>query len=153
MIGDFNIRNSSWNPNFLYYSIYRDTLINIVDSLNLKLSKPINCVLTRYSDNQQDSNSVTNLILFRSESSKHNSYFIYLEWRLILDYISLTVNIAIFEKHVQTKKHTIVKDNKEEENFINKLINTIKRLSMENILLKAFEYIMHTFANHTEKNC
>ena len=62
------------------------------------------------------------------------------------------MNIAIFEEHIQTKKCTIVKDSKEEENFANELINTIKRLNMENIPHKeALENIMHTFVNHIER--
>jgi len=32
MTGDFNIRDSFWNLNHLYYSSYRDTLFNITDS-------------------------------------------------------------------------------------------------------------------------
>jgi len=51
MTGDFNIRDSSWNSNFPHYSVYRDTLIDITDSFNLELSKPTNCVPTRYLDN------------------------------------------------------------------------------------------------------
>jgi len=97
-------------------------------------------------------------MFLRPELLEHDSYSIYLEWRFILDHASLTVNIAIFEEHVQTKKCTIVKDSEEEENFVNELINTIKRLNMENILYKeALKHIVHTFADHTEriwyKNC
>ena len=29
---NFNIRNSFWNPNFLYHSLYRDTLFDITNS-------------------------------------------------------------------------------------------------------------------------
>ena len=62
------------------------------------------------------------------------------------------MNIAIFEEYVQTQKHTIVKNSKEEKNFVNNLINTIKRLNIENILYKeALEHIMHTFANCIER--
>ena len=38
MTEDFNIKDDSWNPNFLYYSIHRDTLMDIADSLHLELS-------------------------------------------------------------------------------------------------------------------
>jgi len=52
MTDDFNIRDSMWDSNFPFYSTHRDLLTNIVDSMNLELSKPTNQVPTRYSDNQ-----------------------------------------------------------------------------------------------------
>jgi len=39
MTGDFNIRNNSWDLPFLYYSVYKDTLIEVADSLHLELSR------------------------------------------------------------------------------------------------------------------
>ena len=51
MTGDFNIRDCSWNHNFLHHSIHRDTLRNATDSFQLELSKPINRVSTRYLNN------------------------------------------------------------------------------------------------------
>jgi len=37
------------------------------------------------------------------------------------------------EEYVQTKKHTLVKNSKEQERFIEKLINTIAKLNTNNI--------------------
>ena len=51
MVEDFNIRNCSWDPNFCYYSSYKNTLIDIVDSLYLELSEPTIFILTKYLDN------------------------------------------------------------------------------------------------------
>ena len=40
--GDFNIRDSIWDPNFPHHFIYSNLLIDIVDSMNLYLSSPTN---------------------------------------------------------------------------------------------------------------
>ena len=45
----------------------------------------------------------------------------------------LTIDIAIIEEHIQTKKYTIVKNSKKEMNFITELIETIKSLNTEQI--------------------
>jgi len=91
-------------------------------------------------------------MFLRPESSEYDNYSIYLDWRLISDLTPLIVNIAIFKKHVQTKKYTIVKNSEEEEKFINKLIKAIKGLNMENIQRKdILKQIMQTFTNSTER--
>ena len=56
MTGDFNIQNSLWDPSFPHHSSISDDLLIIADSFNLDLSIPTNQVLTRYSDNANDSN-------------------------------------------------------------------------------------------------
>ena len=51
MTSDFNIRDSSWNPNFPHHSYHSNVLFEIVDSFQLELSRPTEQVLIRYSDN------------------------------------------------------------------------------------------------------
>ena len=51
LTGDFNIRDYFWDLNFSYYSHYRETLFEIVDSLQLEISKPYKFFPTRYSNN------------------------------------------------------------------------------------------------------
>ena len=50
MTGNFNIRDNLWDPNYPHHSIHSDLLFDIADLLYLGLSKPTNCVSTRYSN-------------------------------------------------------------------------------------------------------
>jgi len=102
-------------------------------------------------DNQNDSNSVINLIFLWLTSSEFNNHIINPEWR-ISDHTPLTVNIAIFEKHIQIRKHTIIKDSKEERNFLAELINSIKSLNTEYISSKEnLEQVVQEFTHNTDK--
>ena len=62
MIKDFNIRNNSQDPSFSHHFIHCNLLTDIVDSISLYISKSTNQVPTRYLDNQNDSNSVIDLM-------------------------------------------------------------------------------------------
>jgi len=133
MTGDFNIRDNIWDLDFLHHSLHSNILFKVADSLDLELSKPTEYFLTRYLDNQQDSNLVIDLMFLRPEFMEHNNHFIHLDWRLTSNHTSLTINISISEEHVQTRRQTLVKNSKEEEYFLNKLIDTIKEINTENI--------------------
>ena len=127
MARDFNIRDSSWDSFFSHHSIHCNLLNDIVDSMDLYMSKATNCVPTRYLDNQNNLNLVIDLIFLCSNLLELNNHTIHPEWRLLSDHVPLTVNIAIIEEHIQTKKYTIIKNSKEERNFT-KLIEIIKPL-------------------------
>jgi len=51
MMGDFNIENSLWDPNFSFHSIHSNILFDIADSFSLDISKPTENFSTRFSDN------------------------------------------------------------------------------------------------------
>jgi len=93
MTGDFNIRDSLWDLNFPYHSIHRDTLFDIVDSFQLELSHSTVFFLTRYSNNDWNSNSVLDLVFLQLLSSEFNNHHIYSDWRLLSDY---TLYLLIF---------------------------------------------------------
>ena len=79
MTGDFNIHNSFWNPSFPHHSSISNDLLNIADSFNLDLSFPTNYILTRYSDNENDSNLAIDLMFLQSSSSELDNHVIHLE--------------------------------------------------------------------------
>lgn len=62
MTGNFNIRNNNWNLFYFFHSSYNNILVEIVDSFNLILFSAIQQVLTQYSNNENNFNSVINLL-------------------------------------------------------------------------------------------
>jgi len=72
MTGDFNIRDSRWDPIYSFYSIRSDSLFDISDSFSLNISNPIKYVSTRYSDNDHNANSVLDLVFLRPSFPEFN---------------------------------------------------------------------------------
>ena len=54
-----------------------DIFFEVTDSFHLELSRSTKQVSTRYLDNQQDSNSVINLMFLRMESLEYDNYTIH----------------------------------------------------------------------------
>ena len=77
MTGDFNIRDSIWDPSFPHHSSISDNLMIITDSFNLELSIPTNQVPTRYLDMVGEANSVIDLMLLQSGSNELNNHSIH----------------------------------------------------------------------------
>jgi len=69
-----------------------------------------------------------------------------------LDHAPLTISITIIEEHIQTRKCTLVKNSKEEEEFIEELTKVIARLNTENISDKEMlEQTLQIFSNNTDR--
>lgn len=100
MIGNFNIRDNDWDLLYLYHSIHTNILHEIADSLNLELSMLINLVLTWYTDNPQDSNSVIDLMFLYADLEKFNNYHIILELCSSFDHALISVSVTIKEEHI-----------------------------------------------------
>jgi len=71
---------------------------------------------------------------------------------LTSDHASLIVDISIFEEHIQTRRHTLVKNSKEENKFVNKLIETIKEMNTKNIYNEnVLNQVVQEFASAIER--
>jgi len=97
MTGDFNIRDSIWDPNYPFHLCYSNLLFDIVDSFSLNISKPIENIPTRFSDNDNNANSVLDLVFLCPSFPEFNHHIIYSDWRLSSDHAPITVNILIHD--------------------------------------------------------
>jgi len=95
MTGDFNIRDSIWDPNYLFHSYNSDLLFDIADFFSLSISNPIENVPIRFSDNNNNANSVLDLVFICPSFPEFNYHVIHLDWRLSLDHALITVDILI----------------------------------------------------------
>jgi len=151
MMGNFNIRNSLWDPSFLHHLSISDDLIIITDSFNLSLSVPTNQIPTRYADNINDSNSTIDLVFLQCNSPALNNHSIHPEWCLSSNYAPLTVIIPISEEFINTHKNTTQKDSTEEAQFVKDTINTIKNLNILNFSdIHALENVVNDFAKNMD---
>ena len=133
MTGDFNIRDSFWDSLYLHNSIHSDLLLDIMDSLLLGLLYSTNSVSTRYSDGNQSSNLVINLIFLRYSSEELDNYSIYPEWRLLSDYALLTITISFEEQYIHNGKHSFAKDSVEENTFIKDMIKDFTAIDHQHL--------------------
>ena len=72
MIGDFNIRDSLWDPAFSHHSSISDDLLIITDSFHLALLIPTDPYSTRYSDTAGEANLTIDLMFLWYGSTELN---------------------------------------------------------------------------------
>ena len=133
MTGNFNIRDSLWDPLFPTHSSISDDLIIIADSFDLSLSNPTNLCPTRYSNILGGSNSIIDLIFLWYSSPELDHHSILLESHLSPDHAPLIIDITISEEIIQTSKFTLAPKSNQETTFIQDIILNLKWLDMSNI--------------------
>ena len=72
---------------------------------------------------------VINLIFLRLELLEYDNHTIHSDLRLISDHTLLIVDISIFEEQIQIKRHMLIKNSNEENNFVDELIENIKEMN------------------------
>ena len=133
MTGDFNIRDSLWDPSFPFHSSISDDLIMIVDSFDLSLSVPTNPGPTRFSDTAGELNSIINLMFLRCGSSELDHHHILPNHHLSSDHVPLIINIPIEDEFVQSTKFSVIPGSDKEKEFIKDVMSNILTLDTSNI--------------------
>ena len=82
---------------------------------------------------------------------KLNNYKIYLELQFLSDHTSLTINIIIEKEFIQQKRCIIIKNSKDESEFIYDFIKTFQNINIRNIITIEFlESIVQEYADILE---
>ena len=151
MTGDFNIRNSIWDPYFPHHSAISDDLMILADSFNLDLSIPTHWVSTRYLDMTGKANSVINLMFLWSSSMELNNHSIHPDWWLSSDHTPLTVTIPITEENIISSKFSIAKNSEEEESFIKDVSYAIKNININDLSnINKLKFVTNILASKIE---
>jgi len=131
--GDFNIRDSLWDPSFPFHSSISDDLFMIADSFDLALSVPTNPSPTRFSDTAGESDSVINLMFLRCDSIELDRHTILTESRLSSDHAPLLINIPIYDEVIHSTKLVITPGSDQEKEFFKDIILSFVSLDTSNI--------------------
>ena len=153
MTGDFNIRDSRWDPSYSFHSIHSDSLFDISDSFSLNISNPIENVSTRYSDNDHNANSVLDLVFLCPSFPEFNQHCIHSDWRMSSDHAPITIEVSICEERISLSWRSLAKGSNEEKQFIKDIILIIKNLNTSFILnAETLEEVVHRLASKVEES-
>ena len=144
MMGNFNIRDSLWDPSFPFHSSISDDLIIIADFFNLALSILTNPCPTRYSDIAGEANLVIDLMFLCYGSIKLDQHSIHPDSHLSSDHAPLSINILINEEFVCTSKLSILLKSEQKTAFVEEVISKFKNLDTSNIAdMERLEHIIN----------
>ena len=132
MTGDFNIRDSNWDPLAHHHSIYTDDLMTIADSLGLKLSHPSNPGPTRFANNPYDSNSIIDLVFLPPYNLGFSKHVLHPKMCKPSDHVPLTIEVDIRNTDINIVIRSIKKDSEEELEFLNSITNGVLKLNISN---------------------
>ena len=133
MTGDFNIRDSLWNPSFPFHSSISDDLIMIADLFDLVLLSPTNPSPTRFSDTAEEFNLVINLMFLQCSFVELDHHTILPESHLTSDHVPLSIDIPICNEVIQSSKLVITPESEQEKEFIKDVISNFSLLDTSNI--------------------
>ena len=152
MTDDFNIRDSRYDPIYSFHSIDSDSLFDISDSFSLNISNPIENVLTRYSDNNHNANSVLDLVFLCLSSPEFNQHYIHPNWRMSSDHTPITIKVSICEERILLLWHLLAKESDEEKQFIKDDILIIKNSNIFFISnAETLKEVVHRLASKVEE--
>jgi len=100
MTGDFNIKDSNWDPLYPFHLIHSNLLVDIADAFDLSLSYSTNSISIRYLDNRNNSNSVIDLMFLKPNTLEFENYIILPELQYPSNHASLVVDIHIIEEFI-----------------------------------------------------
>ena len=104
--------------------------VDIADSFSLDISKPLENVPTRFSNNNHNANSVLDLVFLYPSSLEFNCHHIHPNWRLSSDYAPITVKVSICKERISHTQQSLAKESDEENQFIENIIQIIKNVNM-----------------------
>ena len=133
MTGDFNIRDSLWDPSFHFHSLISDNLIMIADSFDLTLSSLTNPSPTRFSDTIGESNMVIDLMFLRNGSEELDNHSILPDSCLSSDHAPLRIDIPISSEIIHMSKLSIIPKSEQETEFIKDVISNFNTIDTSNI--------------------
>ena len=137
LTGDFNIRDSDWDPNFRHHSSHTNDLVTIADNLDLELSPLSNPGPTRFADNPHDTNSIIDLMFLPPGNTGFGQHMLHPKICKPSDHVLLIIEIGIGEINTDINIWSIKKNSKEEKDFITFLVQGVQNLDTSAIRSKA----------------
>jgi len=132
MGGDFNIRDTEWDPSVSSHPVAGQTLMDLADSLGLVRSLPELPVPTHYSDTDGHANSVIDLI-FLGMSCAQVLHRIEPDLRQPSDHAPLLVDLPISPENICFSRKVLKRDSDEENNFLSSVTIGLRALNFSRL--------------------